>query len=286
MLGQFDVEPLGGFQDRAPAPRRDFSRAFFAPVANRLQGEPGGTRYGARAITECGENVMNSIHNEDISDIRIQKSSGHYPIFAHEIPCENPHKAAMAGFVFDIDRVRSEMSRQRVKQEDLRRAVGLTSQSAISNILNGKRQVKVDEATAIYKALDIPMVEGERPAAVPIIGLANAGSWREAIQMPVGWMSVPPRVAGPKAFGIEVVGDSMNLLIEDGGYIVVDPARKELEAGKCYLIQNREYEVTVKVYCRNPARFEPMSDNPDHGTIMADDVDAILGRVVWKGAPV
>jgi SOS-response transcriptional repressor LexA len=78
----------------------------------------------------------------------------------------------------------------------------------------------------------------------------------------------------------------MDKLIEDGGWIVVDPDQKDLQHGKSYLIQNAEHEVTVKLYQRSPARFEPMSTNDEHKSFLVSDAEFfVLGRVVWKGAP-
>lgn len=79
----------------------------------------------------------------------------------------------------------------------------------------------------------------------------------------------------------------MNLLIEDGGWVVVDPDDQVLRPGKSYLLQNAEFGVTVKRYQKMPARFEPVSDNPEHKPFEISSVDfVIVGRVVWKGAPV
>lgn len=78
----------------------------------------------------------------------------------------------------------------------------------------------------------------------------------------------------------------MNLLIDDGGWIVVDPDDHVLKAGKTYLIQNDEDGVTVKRYQSKPGRFEPVSDNPEHKAFEVTEVRYhILGRVVWKGEP-
>lgn len=188
---------------------------------------------------------------------------------------------------FDVERVKAAMAENSVTQTQLAKAIGLTSQSAMSNILKGKREVKVDEAARIYAYLGIANASAPPEiVSVPIIGITNAGAWREAIAMPLGHMPLPLKVAGKRSFALEVSGDSMNLLIEDGGYVVIDPDRKELAPGACYLLQNGEHEATVKLYQRDPARFEPCSTNPLHTSFLVADTDfVVLGRVVWKGAP-
>ncbi len=79
----------------------------------------------------------------------------------------------------------------------------------------------------------------------------------------------------------------MDKLIEDGGWVLIDPDQKELRPGSCYLIANGDHEATVKMYQRGPARFEPCSTNPEHEAFLMAEADfTIIGKVVWKGAPV
>jgi repressor LexA len=196
------------------------------------------------------------------------------------------HKSVM-DFAFDRDRVREAIRDRGTNQTEVAKAVGLTSQSALSDILRGTRNVKVEEARRIYSFLELVPGGAEPIRTVPIIGLSNAGAWREAIGVPIGTMSIPSAIGGKDAFAIEVKGDSMDLLIEDGGYVLVDPIQKQLYDGKVYLIENAEYETTVKRYRSNPARFCPMSTNPDHKEFeLGDGHVKVIGRIVWKGGVV
>lgn len=190
----------------------------------------------------------------------------------------------MVDFVFDRELVRSAMKEKKVGREALAEAVGLTHASAVSKILAGDRQIKVEEAAKIYTHLGLAQVEGATTKAVPIIGLAAAGAWREAVEMPIGRIVIPAHIAGDRSFAVEVKGDSMDLLIDDGGWIVVDPDDHVLKPGKTYLIQNDEFGVTVKRYQAKPSRFEPVSSNPEHKAFEVNEIRYhILGRVVWKG---
>lgn len=192
----------------------------------------------------------------------------------------------MADFVFDREAVARALKSSGLTQEQFAEAVGLTHKSAVPKILKGERQVKVEEAARIYNVLRLVPVEHSTTRVVPIIGFASAGKWREAVEMPIGRMTLPSHVAGPRAFAVEVKGDSMDKLIEDGGWIVVDPDDKVLASGKTYLLQNADFEVTVKQYQKGPARFEPVSTNGEHECFLASDHDfVVLGRVVWKGSP-
>jgi SOS-response transcriptional repressor LexA len=210
---------------------------------------------------------------------------------------------------FDPLLVRRTMKALGISQARLAADLGFASQSAVSALLAGKRRVTVDEAAAVYAllGLDSPVSATQAEPAtailrdpvpdapdftpdysiVPIIGIAGAGRWREAVEVPLGHMPVPGRLAGRGVFGIEVSGDSMNLLIDDGGLILVDAGQKELAPGGVYLIANSGGEATVKRYRRDPARFEPCSSNPAHRPFLVSDDDfSVLGKVVWKSAPV
>jgi len=203
---------------------------------------------------------------------------------------------------FDVTLVRQMMKARRISQTSLATALGLPGQSAVSALLAGKRRVTVDEAAAIYALLGLDRPSAEPPSAppsaragkplqdygvVPVIGIAGAGRWREAVEVPRGYMPVPAALAGTTVFGIEVSGDSMDLLIEDGGLILVDAGQKELTPGGVYLIANSGAEATVKRYRRDPARFEPCSTNPAHQPFLVSEDDfSVLGKVIWKSAPV
>lgn len=222
-----------------------------------------------------------------ITDNRYDTQEPSLPISLHDALGPWRHKRRMTEFVFDRELVRSRMKEREVSRATLAEAVGLTHPSAVSKILAGDRQLKVEEAARIYDYLGLQPIEGRSTMAVPIIGLTAAGNWREAVEMPLGRMVIPSHVAGRRAFAVEVKGDSMDRLIEDGGWVVIDPDDHVLKAGKCYLIQNAEYGVTVKMYQAKPARFEPVSSNPDHKAFEVTELRYhILGRVVWKGAPV
>lgn len=175
------------------------------------------------------------------------------------------------------------MKELNVTQAKLAEEMGLP-QSAVSNLLAGTRQVKVHEASYIYRRLGI---ETERAVAfVPVIGISSAGNWREAVRLPLRQMPLPSGLAGQRAFAVELKGDSMDGLIEDGSYVVVDPDLTQLFSDRVYMIENEEHETQVKLYKSNPARFEPVSSNDTHKPMfMGEEPIRIIGRIVWKGTP-
>ena len=184
---------------------------------------------------------------------------------------------------FDRDLVRATMKELKVTQKNLADRLGL-NQSAVSNILNGTRQVKVHEASLIYKTLGMDRQPDIQ--LVPVIGLTNAGNWREAIQSPGGMVPMPSGRASSRAFAVEVKGDSMDQLVQEGEFVVCDPDQTQLYNDKVYLIENAEHETQIKLYRANPARFEPMSSNDTHRTLfIGEDQIRVIGRVVWRGGP-
>lgn len=186
---------------------------------------------------------------------------------------------------FDTNLVLETMKARGVTQTAMAKVMGLPSQSAFSNILNGKRRITAEEAAMAYRFLGIRIEPNFRVA--PVIGITSAGRWREAIEMPLGHMPYPTGLASEMAFGLQVSGDSMDLLIDDGGWVLIDPAKKELHPGSCYLIANSDHEATVKMYQRSPARFEPCSSNDEHKAFEVSEAEfTVIGKVVWKGAPV
>jgi SOS-response transcriptional repressor LexA len=188
-------------------------------------------------------------------------------------------------FEFDTERVKAAIKASGYTHETLAAAVGLTHKSALAKILNGTRRVEVGEAVKIYSLLSLKPEGALGVQSVPVIGIAAAGAWREAVDMPDRRMTIPQGIASSRAFAVEVIGDSMNLLIRDGGWIVVDPDQKVLQDNRCYLIQNGDHEVTVKRYHAKPARFEPVSDSPEHKPFLVSECDFIvLGRAVWTGS--
>lgn len=288
----FGRESLRQAFSRAPnnlSPPFGNALALVRPIGHSLDSDadlPSAWRDAAERRDDLAGYVMIGLHgavnirSSDYSQARI------YPKVVLPKLIPSWHDMQMTDSAFDIDLVRAAMAKTGTSQADIAEAIGLPSQSAFSNILNGKRRVTASEAAMIYRYLDIERPSGQSVTMLPIIGLANAGRWREAIQMPLGSMPVPHGAVGKRSFVIEVRGDSMNQLIGDGGFVVIDPDKKELVAGACYLIQNHDFEATVKMYQRDPARFEPCSDNEEHVGFLAADVDfTVLGRVVWKGAP-
>lgn len=146
--------------------------------------------------------------------------------------------------------------------------------SAVSNIFSGTRGIKFEEAIALISMLP------ERAAGheLPLIGMAGAGAWLEAVEVTRRNIFVPAGLRGE--FAVEVVGDSMDLVLPDGSIAVIDPSDTSLFVGKLYLLLNAEGEGTIKRYRTDPARFEPVSSDPFHKPFEIGSIDIkVIGRV-------
>jgi SOS-response transcriptional repressor LexA len=146
--------------------------------------------------------------------------------------------------------------------------------SAISALFAGERQLKHDEAVKLLEMLP----RENRTHEVPLIGMAGAGNWIEAVEVAGRQIPVPAGMAG--RFALEIVGSSMNLLLPDGSIAIVDPDDTSLYVGKIYLLLNDEGEATVKRYRTEPSRFEPVSDDPSHTPFeIGSSSFRVIGRI-------
>jgi repressor LexA len=169
------------------------------------------------------------------------------------------------------------------------------SPGTVNRLENRKAALSVDYMLAIAKALNIP-AERLLPSptlvtsrALPILGRVACGNWREAISEAERFKDVEddPDIGGPNAFVLEPEGDSMDMIMEDARWIVVDPDQPDLIDGKFYVIMNMDGETTFKRFRADPARLEPSSSNPDHKPILVGrEPFTVIGRVTLRvGSP-
>ncbi len=158
--------------------------------------------------------------------------------------------------------------------------------TTIAKLESNTRGLTTKWIEKLAKALGVSEgeVTGSAPAGrkVPLIGQIAAGAWREAIHDPDGWVYAPP--GGPNVFALRPDGDSLNKIIMDGAYVLVDPDIVELVEGKLYAVRNEGGEATLKIYRTSPPRLEPCSTNPIHQPIVfGKEPFTLIGRVVWQG---
>lgn len=182
----------------------------------------------------------------------------------------------------DLDDLRRRIKAKGLTQAEIGLRLKLT-QVQVSKSLAGTRRFTVAEMDQLRAMLD------DRPGvpmrSIPVIGMVAAGNWREAIQQPHDVMPAPDPRLPPRAFGLEVIGDSMDLLVEEGGFVVVDPDDRSLFPDRYYVVVNAEGETTFKQFKADPARLVPCSTNPAHGEIaIGGEPFEVIGRVIWRSS--
>lgn len=198
-----------------------------------------------------------------------------------------------------IERIQARIDalRTTAKAVSLKAGLGAT---AVADILSGKtKKPSLDAIVAIADTLqcDLAYLVGiqENPRAehigkpvspIPIIGVAEAGAFRQAIEFPVNGEHELSRLYAAKSelyprskhFALEVRGDSMNAAkpspITEGMHVLcvdVIDAELTIESGKIYAVRRTQdggqtYEWTVKrahVF-RDRIELRPESTNPVH----------------------
>lgn len=188
------------------------------------------------------------------------------------------------------NRIRALRKEAELSQEELggRMRSELTGTS-VAKLETGRMRLSLEYAQEIGDVLGVSFLEvlgfdavGVR--VVPLVGNIEAGNWREAIAVSGESQAIPADLRGRDLFALRPVGDSMNRIVGDGGFIVVDPHQIELIDGKCYAVMNGDGETTFKRFSANPLQLEPCSTNPNHKPIpLGSTPFTVIGRVVYAG---
>ncbi|ETK29926.1 hypothetical protein ERIC1_1c34850 [Paenibacillus larvae subsp. larvae DSM 25719] len=132
-----------------------------------------------------------------------------------------------------------------------------------------------------------------RSCQVPLYGSIAAGIPLEMIQVDE-YIEIPEYmcVSYPKAFLLKVSGDSMNKIVPNGSYALIDPCT-EVTNGEVAAVVVNGSEATLKRFYKlqNTIVLEPDSYNPDHVAKtfnVSEDTNTtikILGKMIWFMAP-
>ncbi len=125
------------------------------------------------------------------------------------------------------------------------------------------------------------------PLAVPLLGLAQAGSggFFDDAGLPTGegWEAVEfPQPDGETVYALEISGDSMLPLYRDGDRIIISPT-SSTRRGDRVVVRTLHGEVMAKILSRRTAKtLELDSLNPDHENriFKLSDIDWVA-RIVW-----
>lgn len=162
--------------------------------------------------------------------------------------------------------------------------------ATVAKLETGQMGLTLDYINEIARVLNCSPGEligsNDAPGArmMPVLGDIAAGNWAEEIARTDEFLPVPDDIAGPRAFALRPRGDSMDKLVPDGGFVVIDPDQCDLIDGKAYAVRNGAGEATCKVFRASPPRLEPCSTNPIHQPIMVGAEPFVaIGRVVFAG---
>lgn len=129
---------------------------------------------------------------------------------------------------------------------------------------------------------------------VPLYGSIAAGTPIEMVEVE-GTHPVPAKVCDryPDAFLLKVEGDSMNRILPDGCYALVDPCKTVEDNGKPYAVCVNGYDATIKRVRKLNNGFELVPDSTDPTyTIQTFNYNdpgtetiTVIGKVVYYVLP-
>lgn len=186
------------------------------------------------------------------------------------------------------NRIRQLRRERNLTQEELGARMGSTpTASTVGKYERGELSISLDLLLEIAEALEVSpgeILPGGGPAGVrllPVAGQISAGDWREAVALSDEVHAVPDHLRGLNLFVLRADGDSMDMLVREGGFIMVDPDQRELIDKKYYVVMNGDSETTFKQFCADPLQLSPCSSNPRHKPItIGAEPFTVLGRVV------
>lgn len=161
--------------------------------------------------------------------------------------------------------------------------------STVAKLENSRQGLTADYLVELAGILGVTptelLFEGAIEARMlPVIGTVEAGQWGEAIKTPESYVAVPGHLKGAKLFVLQPQGSSMDLYVPHGGFVVVDPDRRQLLDGKLYVIENAEHETTFKKCSTDPLQLLPCSSDPSHKPIPLGDAPfRVIGQVIFVG---
>lgn len=128
------------------------------------------------------------------------------------------------------------------------------------------------------KFLDVEIIE------LPVYGKASAGPGYINLGNIVGYKKIINHGFSEDAFVVEITGDSMSTVIDDGDIVVVDPQLKEYIAGKVYVVTYNDETFIKQIQCPKKDLIILKSFNPEYDDkyIVDDNIShlKIEGRVV------
>ena len=169
----------------------------------------------------------------------------------------------------------------------LARRLGL-AQTRVSEMRNYKRDPQFEELAAIAEYIEelLPaelLPPGSAIFRIPVLSIVSAGKlrnndWHQDIR---GHLNVSSLPSGGEWVAFIVEGDSMDRLSPPESTILVNRKEKKLVNDGFFVFTDKHANSSYKRYRTKPARFEPVSTNPENETIFpaADSEITVVGRV-------
>lgn len=181
--------------------------------------------------------------------------------------------------------------------------------SVYSALERGMRNTRTELTDKIYRALNIDLdtakLEGFRGLKVktavpgdyvdvPLYGAIAAGTPLEMIEID-GTHPVPRKIVDryPEAFLLKVIGESMNRILPNGCYALIDPCKEADRPNQPYAVCVNGHDATIKRVkpLNNGFELTPDSTDPtfkpavyDYG-IEGTETITLIGRVVYYVLP-
>jgi repressor LexA len=161
-----------------------------------------------------------------------------------------------------------------------------TTKGTVAKLETRQMALSADYILAISNILGVSpgevLVQRSEMRDVPVLSCSAAANWREAVREASERIAVPDGLGGSNLFALRVEGDSIDLVVPDGGIVVVDPEALDLQDGRIFVVSNGDCEAKIKRFNAVPPRLDPCSTNPVHLPIeIGHEPFVTIGRAVF-----
>lgn len=183
--------------------------------------------------------------------------------------------------------------------------IGVSKQT-VNNWVNGANAPDIEMIATIASSYDVPLSaildgrvtvdhvrEQQGWTDVPLFGSISAGTPIEMIPIEDTFV-IPTAIRDryPDSFLLKVCGESMNRILPNGSYALVNPTSDAID-GKAYAVAVNGYDATIKRvrHLDNGIELSPDSTDPTIRPMVFDYADpeaetvTVIGEVVWYVVP-